>query len=159
MARVTSSTSTMIAPSAAVIQNDETFARFSTFVDQREQQHARERTEHAALAAVERDAADHGGREDLEDDSRRLTLVRRHRVDLAGGHQPGHRGEDAGEHPAADPDPVDLDAGRASRLDVAADRVHGAPGSVVAQPRTDADETATSIHAATGTPSQWCAPM
>src|SRR5216683_2167556 len=99
--------------------------------DQRQKDHARESAYHAAPPAVERDAADHGGSEDSEDEVG--ALAGGHRGDSACLHQSTDRREDARDHEHTNSDSVDLDAGRARRLEVASDGVHGAADPVIAQ--------------------------
>src|SRR5689334_21145011 len=100
-------------------------------VDEPEQHDAGEGAEHPPAPALERDPADHGGREHGEDQV--VALVGGDGDHLAGDHQPGDRGQHAGDGEDADPDAVDLDAGGARRLDVAADRVDRPAGAVEAQ--------------------------
>src|SRR5438105_2225563 len=59
-----------------------------------QQQHAGEGADERALAAVERDAADHRGREDLKDQAR--ALARPECADIAGVEEAPDRGERTG---------------------------------------------------------------
>src|SRR3984885_5450520 len=101
--------------------------------DDAEEDHPGRRADHVATPALEAHAADDRGGENGEDDALAVALLAGDGRDPARLHQPADGGEHAAGDVDADLDPLDLDAGRPGGRRVAADRVDGAAGAMVAQ--------------------------
>ena len=109
--------------------------------DRADDEGAEQRRPRRAAAAEQAGAADHGAGDGVEEHvvaARRLA----HRQAAAGGEHAAHGGQRRGQHEHQQPDPLDLDAGPAGRLDVAADGVDVAAEAGAAQERVDDDHDA-----------------
>src|ERR1700733_9088922 len=98
------------------------------------------RADHVAPPALQAHAADDRGGENREDDALPVALLAGDGRDPARLHESADRREHAAGDVDVDLDPVDLDARRPCGRLVAADRVDGAAGPVVAQEQAGQDE-------------------
>src|SRR5205823_4392904 len=94
--------------------------------DHADDQAAEERAADAPAAPEEADAADHGGRDGIEQ-NRAAPERQVDRVEAGGEDDPAQAGHRAGDDEAENPDQLDIDAGAPRRLGVTADRVDVAP--------------------------------
>src|SRR5487761_3822 len=108
--------------------------------DDAQEDHPGRRADHVATPAFQAHPADYRGGEDGEDDALTVTLLAGDGRDAARLHEPADRGEHAAGDVDADLDALDLDAGRPGGGRVAADRVDGAAGPVIAQEQAGQDE-------------------
>ena len=94
--------------------------------DHADDQAAEERAADAPAAPEEADAADHGGRDGIEQD-RAAADGQIDPVEAGGEDDPAEAGHRPGDDEAENPDQLDVDAGAARSLGVAADRVDVTP--------------------------------